>query len=241
MGGRGAAAVIRVFAAPLPDRPERVTLDDSEGHHLRVRRATAGNTVEVLDGRGRIGTGRLAGGPGGWVVELDTVRLVPRPAPLVLLVGAGDRERMADLVEKAQELGVTELVPVLTERAASVAGRVRASHLSRLARRAAEALKQSGSAWLLALREPVPLDQALATVTAPVRWLADTGGEAPGAVEPNEGAAVVVGPEGGLTVSEREAVLAAGFRPVRLGPHVLRFDTAAVIAAAFLSVHREQP
>ena len=234
--------MIRVATGlPLDAGAARVALDDSERHHLRVRRVAVDAPVEVLDGQGAVASGRLAADDGAWYVAVDTVRRIPRPAPLVLLVGAGDRDRMAGLVEKAQELGVTRLVPVLTAAAASVATRVRDRHVEKLERRALEAMKQSGAAWRIRIDAPVELAAALTAVDTPCRWVADVAGGAPPRVAPDAGATVLVGPEGGLTADEVAQARAAGFVSVRLAPHVLRFDTAALAAAALISVDREGP
>ena len=108
-------------------RPDLVALAEGEEHHLRVRRAQDGARVDLRDGAGLIGTGRLLRRGRGWTVEVHAARRVGRTAPLVLAVGAGDRERFEWLVEKATELGVTCVVPIETERAVAVATRLRGS------------------------------------------------------------------------------------------------------------------
>jgi 16S rRNA (uracil1498-N3)-methyltransferase len=207
------------------------TLADGEEHHLRVRRAREGDRVEVRDGAGLIGTGRLIQSSRGWEVEIDAARVVGRPPALTLAVGAGDRERFEWVVEKATELGVTCIAPVETERTAAVATRVRPQHVEKLRRRALEAVKQCGAAWAPDVREPESLAAFVARPTEGQRWLADADGGGAGGAGSGP-VTVLVGPEGGLTEPERAAARAAGYRPVRLGPHVLRFETAAVAAAA---------
>ncbi len=206
-------------------------LAEGEQHHLRVRRAGHGDRVELRDGAGLVGTGRLVREGRGWKVEVDTARWVGRPPALTLAVGAGDRERFEWLVEKAAELGVTTIAPLETEYTAAVATRLRVQHLEKLRRRALEAVKQCGAAWAPEIREPEPLAAFLARPSGGDRWLADPDGG--GAAANGSGAlTVLIGPEGGLTDAERAAARAAGYRPVRLGPNVLRFETAAVAAAA---------
>ena len=209
----------------------------AEAHHLRVRRTAAGEQLRLLDGAGGVGEGTLVGAGGGWRVEVTAVRREEPPPPLVLAVGAGDRERFATVVEKAAELGATAVVPLETDRSRNVAGRVRPAHVGRLRQRGLEALKQCGGAWGPALSAPVPLEEFLGAAKG-TRWLADgDGGSAP-PLGPDEPVTVAVGPEGGFTPSERSALLAAGFLPVRLGPRVLRFETAAVAAAAAVHLRR---
>jgi 16S rRNA (uracil1498-N3)-methyltransferase len=232
--GGGAAPVIRaIVAAPVGPGADRLDLDPRELHHLGVRRVEPGAAIEVVDGRGGRARGHLrVQGRAAWV-EVHEVAHDPPPVPLVLLVGAGDRDRFLWLAEKAQELGVTRLVPVVTDRVAGVATRLRAEHLARLVRRAAEALKQSGGAWLMSVESPVELGAALAAAGGGVRWVAAAAGRRP---EPVAGpATVLVGPEGGLTAAELEAAAGAGFVPVALGARTLRFETAALAAASVIT------
>jgi 16S rRNA (uracil1498-N3)-methyltransferase len=147
-----------------------------------------------------------------------------------LVVGAGDRDRFGWLVEKAAELGVAEIVPLDSALVRSVAGRVRGVHLDRLRRQAREAIKQSGAPWAPAVTDLRTPEAVCAEVVEGVRWLADPAGGAPTRV--GSGAlTAVIGPEGGLTEEEQAQFRAAGFAPVRLGPHLLRFETAAIAAA----------
>ena len=233
--------MIRVLAPePLADGSRLVTLDDAESHHLRVRRATAGDGAEVLDGLGRIGVGRLVLQGKGWQVELDSVRVVPEPADLVLLVGAGDKDRFGWLVEKAVELGVTRLVPLDTERSRHVGSRVRDEHRGRFTERAAEALKQCGGAWRLRIETVTPIEPALDSVSAGARWLADPAGLEPRGLQPDEPVAVVIGPEGGLTPAESDLARTSGFVPTTLGGRILRFETAAIAAATMAGLGRKE-
>jgi 16S rRNA (uracil1498-N3)-methyltransferase len=208
------------------------TLREGEAHHLQVRRAADGETVELRDGEGLIGLGRAVREGRSWAVEVSAVDRVPRGPVLTLAVGAGDRERFAWVVEKATELGVTTVIPLECERTAGVASRVRPQHLERLRRHALEAVKQSGAAWATAVEEPLSLDDFLRRTVEGGGWLADADGEPVPAAVDDTPLIAVIGPEGGLTPEERERLRDAGYQPVRLGPHTLRFETAAVAAAA---------
>jgi 16S rRNA (uracil1498-N3)-methyltransferase len=205
-----------------------VTLDDDERHHLRVRRVTPGTPLRLLDGAGGIGEGELSA-EGGEVL-VDRAEQVEPPAPLQLIVAAGDRERFSLLAEKCAELGVTELIPAETERTRGVATRVHPGHIERIRRRALEAIKQSGCAWAPAVSGLTELAGAIGRTGQGPRWLADGAGESPAGWSAPP-VAVAVGPEGGFTADEHALLVREGFRPVRLGPHVLRFETAAIAAA----------
>jgi 16S rRNA (uracil1498-N3)-methyltransferase len=205
---------------------------DGEAHHLQVRRVETGETVELRDGEGLVGRGTVRRAGKSWGVDvIETSRLMPPPR-LTLAVGAGDRDRFAWLVEKATELGVSAIVPLECERTAGVATRVRSQHLERLRRHALEAVKQSGAAWAPRVEEPTPLAALAEQGLEDTGWLADAEGEPVPAVIGHGALTAVIGPEGGLTSGEREQLRAAGYRRVRLGAHTLRFETAAIAAAA---------
>lgn len=217
-----------------------VPVPEDEVHHLRVRRGATTDPIRVVDGRGTVATGALEWQGKDAAVRVEHTELVPAPVPLVVGVGAGDRERFLALMEKATELGATLVVPLATERAANVASGIRASHRPRLSRRALEALKQCGGAWAPEVAPPEDLTHFLARSLPVARWLADQAG----ADQPAGGAgplALAVGPEGGFTGEERDRLVGAGFTPVRFGPNILRFDTAvtAALTAAWLARQRE--
>jgi 16S rRNA (uracil1498-N3)-methyltransferase len=215
-----------------------VPLEPAEVHHLRVRRAGQTIPVRLRDGQGFVGTGVVRSEQGSADVVVERAEQAPRPAPLRLAVAAGDRDRFAWLVEKATELGVTDILPLDTERTAAVASRIRDGQLGRLRRRALEAVKQCGAPWAPMVHPGQPLAAFLAQALEGARWLADASGPA---LPSGFGAGpmtVLVGPEGGLSRGEHEAALAAGFRPVRLAEHVLRFETAALAAAACAAAAR---
>jgi 16S rRNA (uracil1498-N3)-methyltransferase len=138
------------------------------------------------------------------------------------------------LVEKATELGVARLCPVVTRR--TVAERI---NLERLRAHAVEAAEQTERLSVPALAEPKPLDRVTAGWPAGRRLLlCDESGSAPpiAAVlreSRAEAWAVLVGPEGGFGETELDALRKLSFvSPVGLGPRVLRADTAAVAALA---------
>jgi 16S rRNA (uracil1498-N3)-methyltransferase len=216
----------------------RVSLDADEVHHLRVRRARDGEAVEVLDGAGVRGAGRLVQAGKQWAVEIQSLDREAPPAELTLAVAAGDRERFSWMVEKAAELGVTRIVPLETSHTAGVATRLKQAHLEKLRRVASEAIKQCGAAWAPAVEQMVSLEEYARRPLQGEGWLADIAGAAPPARSDQTPVSVAIGPEGGLTEAEREALLSAGYRPVVLGRHTLRFETAALAAAAAVAQAR---
>jgi 16S rRNA (uracil1498-N3)-methyltransferase len=207
-------------------------------HHLRVRRAREHEGVEVLDGAGLVGTGRLVRAGAEWMVEIQTAERRMRRPELTLAVAAGDRDRFSWMAEKSVELGVTTIIPLETERSAAVATRLRASHLGKLRRLLLEATKQCGAAWVPTIEDPVALSDFTARPASGRRWLADPSGSAPPAVLDQSPLTVIIGPEGGFSEHERGALLAAGYQATALGSHTLRFETAALAAAAVATTAR---
>jgi 16S rRNA (uracil1498-N3)-methyltransferase len=217
---------------------QRCRLSEEESHHLRVRHAAEGELVEMRDGVGLVGTGRLTAAVGGWEVEVVQARRETRPAPLTLAVGAGDKERFAWLVEKAAELGVARVVPLETERTAGVSTRLRAAQVGKLRRLALETLKQCGAAWATEVGDPLTIDQLIESAPDGTRWLATADGAPAPTALVAEPVTVVVGPEGGLTPAEIDRLRPAGYHPIALGRFTLRFETAALAAAAAVAAAR---
>jgi 16S rRNA (uracil1498-N3)-methyltransferase len=147
---------------------------------------------------------------------------------LWLLFAPVKRGRIDWLVEKATELGVARLLPVITRRTI-----VERLNLARLRAHAIEAAEQCGRTALPTLAPAEKLDKLLAAWPAErALYFADEGGGDAFAPTPGP-AAILIGPEGGFTAEERAAIRALPqARPVSLGPRILRADTAALAAVA---------
>ena len=233
------AAPAFLYLPDLRRRPATFTLAGDEAHYLiRVVRARESERVRATDGAGLVATLRVEHARGEPELHVEAMREVARPAPARLLCGAPEGERGDWLVEKLAELGVTDLVPVDTDRVSWPA----ASRGPRWERLAAAALRQSRSAWRLAIHPAAPLEEAVAAASSDVRWLADATGEPAGVAtfQPESSLIGAVGPSSGFSDRERELLLAAGFAPVRLGPYRLRTETAAVALASHWAARRPQ-
>jgi 16S rRNA (uracil1498-N3)-methyltransferase len=119
-----------------------------------------------------------------------------------------------------------------------VTTRLKATHLDRLRRSALEAIKQCGAAWAPAIESPLAFSEFVTRPLSGNGWLADQSGDPPPADLDQVAVTVIVGPEGGLTDDEREAAVAGGYRPIALGLSTLRFETAALAAAAAITQAR---
>lgn len=210
----------------------RLLIPAASARHARVARVHPGDIVEVLNLTGDVGTATLAAWERGacWVevVSVESGGGEP-PAPLVLALAVLQAQAFDWAVEKATELGVTRVVPVICERVQ------RGGHARRVPRwrRIAEAaVAQCGRSRAPEIAEP----EELASVVrhgAGVRYVADRDAGAPALVAVSAaGITVLVGPEGGFTESERGEIGCAGFVGLPLGPRILRAETAAVAALA---------
>lgn len=210
-------------------------LDSREESHLfRILRARPGETVALLDGRGTTGTA---------VVETDrrlrlnTKRTVPPPARRLHLYFAPPKKQKLDaLLKQAVELGVSELVPVLCERSVVLPGE--SSVAGRWMDLLFEACKQSGNPFLPAVAPPMPFASALARARETCGALI-VGSNRTGVfpdLRTASDAAFFVGPEGGFTDAETNALFAAGAIPLRIGDWTLRVETAAIAGLGVLNV-----
>jgi 16S rRNA (uracil1498-N3)-methyltransferase len=202
-----------------------------DGNYLAsVLRLGPGDAVKLFDDRSGEWLAEIAEAGKRRVTLIVGERLREREqAPdLWLLFAPIKRGRIDWLVEKATELGVARLMPVVTRR--TIVDRL---NLDRLRAHAIEAAEQCERTALPELAEPGKLDAVLRDWPEDrILLFADEGGGEPlPDVAPTGPAAILIGPEGGFTDEERAAIRALPFaRPVSLGPRILRADTAALAA-----------
>jgi len=228
------------FFIEHPPQGNVVRLSADEAHHLRrVRRLKAGDEVTLFDGSGTDYLGRIRAMDRGVAVEITAERPAESEPDVhvTLAVAVIKEQRMHRLIDACTQLGMKRLLPVLTERSVV---RPRKDKQERWRRVAIEACKQSGRSVVPEIEPVRGLDAVLRTASA--HDLAVVASVAPGARPVGEAlcrrfrtALCLVGPEGGFTDDEAAAALAAGCLPVRLGRTVLRTETAAAAAVAFLA------
>jgi len=223
-------------------RSGRAEISGDDARHLtRVLRVEAGQRYEISDNHNvylaEIDTARKEH------VTFRTIEKLAAPAPtvrLVLCAALIKFDHFEWMIEKATELGVSEIVPVETIR--SERGLERAAHkrVERWRRIALEASQQSRRAFLPEVSEPESLRDALAR-EATYRFALDENPTArplnaalPQTRDLQDTVAMLIGPEGGWTDDER-AQFAAAWTPVSLGPLVLRAETAALAALAIVN------
>lgn len=224
-----------------------------EAHHCRkVARVVEGDEVEVIDGAGRSARARVRG-YGSGCVDLEVLgapQTHPRGQPVVHLAFAVPKGKNIELViQKATELGVDRITPLITERTIVRPGKTDQSgaKLRKWQRISMESIKQCGRKWLPEITLPVPWREFLATgeEKSTIRFLASLEEhslpvcdhlELLGSrqVADAKEVVLVVGPEGDFSPGEYTAARDAGFHASELGEHVLRAETAAIAGLAIL-------
>lgn len=209
-------------------------LGEEAQHAVRVKRVEAGESVEVLDGRGNVGEGEvIETGKRGrefvMSIRLSRVRQAEAIRPRVVVLSATPKgSRVDELIDQLSQAGAAEWSPLETERAVVDP---RETKLHRLERVAREASKQCGRAWAMTIGPKHPLARALQADGRTLVVVADAAGEpfSRGVLADRAEVRLLVGPEGGFTGAEIEQARKAGAAVVSFGPHAMRIETAAVV------------
>jgi 16S rRNA (uracil1498-N3)-methyltransferase len=230
----------RFFVDEVRSGHAEISGDDAR-HLTRVLRVEVGQRYEISDNRNvflaEIETARKE------QVVFRTIEKLPAPAKearLILCAALIKFDHFEWMIEKATELGVALIVPVIATR--SEHGLERAAHkrLERWRRIAMEASQQSRRAFLPEIDEPSRFQDAI-RIAVTHRFALDEdatappiGGVIPAARSASEEIAMLIGPEGGWTDEERSAVQESQWTRVSMGPLILRAETAAIAALAVI-------
>ena len=234
----------RFYLPPEQTRGDRLTLDGREAHHaMQVLRLRDGAPVVVLDGAGQVLNCEVTGrARDSLSLAVRERKLIPRPLCAVTLVQAIPKGKIIeDIIQKATELGVACIVPLLSERVVTQLDRDDAkAKAEKWQHVAVEAIKQCGSAWLP--RVEVPLTPRDFLAREQPAELSLVGCLEEGSRHPRvwfekflrehqhfpKSISVWVGPEGDFSAAEYSAIKTAGVLPITLGDLVLRVETAAI-------------
>ena len=246
----------RFFLSEFPPQ-DTVTLDGDQAHHAaQVMRFEVGDSIILFDGQGTQATCEIN------TISRKRVELTIKErnttdralsTELTMAVALPKKDRQKFLIEKLVELGVDRLIPVQAERSVAEANQ---KVIERIRKQVIEACKQCERNRLMQITDPMSFPQIAAWSdqhSQPARrWLADpyngvsiatvnqqTVGDASNA---NRGKheLVAIGPEGGFSDQEIAAATDASFQLLRIGPTILRVETAAIASAAIFGAGREQ-
>lgn len=216
-----------------------LTLETAPSRHIaRTLRMREGDTLSLFDGRGNEAAATVVSIARDAVnVLLETPAAIDRESPLqsTLAIAVSRGDRMDTIVQKATELGVTRIQPLLSERTGVRLDERRwAKKHEHWHRVAVSACEQCGRNRLPTVETPVSLQAFLASAHEGIRLLLHPGqtqGELPSKCSD---VALLVGPEGGFSDTEIVSTADAGFQSVQLGPRILRTETAPLTVLSLL-------
>lgn len=224
---------------------DRGLLDTEQSHHCaQVMRQNVGDLFAVFDGQGTEAKARIT------EIAREQVKFqvlakasTPRPAHPVWLAQALTKTKSMDLIiEKATELGISELVPLQSDHSVAQVGEEKAeAKVDKWRKLTVEAAKQCGQNWLPIVHPPqAPKDFLAALPKGAVKLIASLQNEAKplkgvlreqlNGLKPGTPIIIMIGPEGDFTPAEIGQARSAGFHPVSLGKIILRAETAAFFA-----------
>ncbi|WP_027671770.1 16S rRNA (uracil(1498)-N(3))-methyltransferase [Rheinheimera baltica] len=217
-------------------------LDDDAANHVgRVLRMPVGSELILFNGDGFNYSARISSCDKKRVsVQVSEQEKNPVESPLKIHLGQGISrgDRMDFAIQKAVELGVTEITPLFTERCGvKLDGERLTKRNEQWQKIAISACEQSGRSIVPIVHPAIPLQNWLAQQTKELKltlhpWANDT----IKTLIPNLNIRLVIGPEGGFSEQEMTQTAAAGFTGIQLGPRVLRTETAALTAISALQL-----
>lgn len=216
-----------------------VELPDSAQHHARVLRLREGEALVLFDGTGGEWDALLVGKK---KAQLGKHNAIERESPLsiTLVQGVSSGERMDYTVQKAAELGVAAIQPLLTKKGVvRLEGRRAEARVEHWRRVSIAACEQCGRNRIPEIRPLIDFSAYVFQPEGPLpRLLLSAQGKSIRRFEVQGAATVAAGPEAGFAAEEQAALERAGFVKASLGPRVLRTETAALAALAALSALR---
>lgn len=251
----------RLFVSAADWSDDYIVVRGEQGHHLRnVLRARAGDAFELIDGQGRCARAIVETLSTGDEVKcrIQEQTLAPRPDSdrLVLLQALVRFEKFEWVLEKATELGVTRMVPVVTARTEAKWRDITSGRVERWHKILIESIKQCRRLHLPVLDHPLSFAQAVSESTGRCRILLSEKPETPSlksvltVIQQNRrharegglsrGVTLAIGPEGGWASEEVALAEQSGFQPASLGEGILRAETAAVASLAILSYEMDE-
>ena len=233
----------RFYAPPDDIEGSVINLSAEETHHLlRVLRLRPGHEAMVFDGRGREYHCRffaLRGDRAQLEILSSLANRVESPLRLTLAQALAKGEKLDLVVQKATELGVMRIVPLVTEHAdVKLDDRSAPKRLERWRRISLEAAKQSGRRRLVEIAAPIALADFLNAAEGAIMVFSEKGGvtilDALAERQDRSEVIALIGPEGGWEEGELALMEERDCLMVTLGPRTLRTETAAIAAVTLI-------
>ena len=247
----------RFFCDHIPEVDETVVLSEMESYHIQtVVRKSSDELIVLLDGNGIAAVAKILG----WHSCRQSTQVVcqilrrkchsPPKTRILLYISPPKSQGIRQIIRQSTELGVSEVIPLITEFSVS---KPEERSLSKWQQDAREACKQCGNVFLPEIHAPKSLDHVLRRVVEP-----GIVGAAPNSEGADVGDAGIcgltsaeralshfhtarigawVGPEGGFTSNEQEAIIKRGILPVTIGPWTLRVETAVVACITWINLY----
>jgi 16S rRNA (uracil1498-N3)-methyltransferase len=219
------------FCDTIPEIGGEVPLDKREKKHLfKTLRATAGESVEILDGKGKLATAVIHEEQ---CIVIQTIKEFSSPEQKIhLFVAPPKKNKMDHMLKQITELGVWSIQPIISERSVSVPNKDSVNE--RWDTIVIEACKQAKNPFKPVIHEALSFKKAVKKAKE-MGYLSFYGSPtSTSGVNSAQEIAWFVGPEGGFTDSEEELMQQNGFNPIKIGNYVLRVETAAVAGLALL-------
>ena len=220
-----------LFFPDLTDRDESLVIEGDEARHAaRVKRLAPGDTLRVLNGKGLIATCRVKDTRKRLALDVIERAVAAPVTPEVAVWSATPKgARVEAMIDSLAQVGAASWTPMSTKYGVVDP---RETKLSRLDRIATEACKQAARPWMLRIEEKATFADALSAGGAAI-VVADGSG-APYRASGASRIRLLIGPEGGLTEEELSLAKAAGAQVAEFGPHTMRIEVAAPVAAAII-------
>lgn len=227
------------YEAELNENSQQVIFDKKEsGHIIKVLRKQQGDLLHITNGKGHLFTAEIVDANHNKCIAAIT-DFIFKKAPsykLHLAVAPTKRnERYEWFLEKATEIGIGEITPVICERSER-----KSIKTIRYERVLQSAMKQSLQSYLPKLNHPKSLMDFLKTEQSEQRFIAhcieDEKKLLKNSIHPNTDISILIGPEGDFSENEIETALSLGWKPISLGDSRLRTETAAIVACHTVSI-----
>ena len=235
----------RIYYPLLTQSPNQFELPSKQAQHLRVLRFNCGDSLQLFDGKGHFADARIQQIDKKSVrVEVDALQIAATADtyPIHLIQALTRHETMDWIIQKATELGVKSITPVISARTQGrLKDKQREQKMQHWQEVIVSAAEQCGLNFLPILKAPLPLTDFLAERTAHTPPLFIFDPEATQSFHDLHtipaSSQIMIGPEGGFTADEIKAALYHQAIPLRLHHNILRAETAAIAALSIGQFH----